>query len=71
MGAAHDREVTNGGKASMLNVTLRAVNAVVGNIRTAPAGTYDAIRFAKCGCSLLAEVWSCVNWRYKSTLDGR
>lgn len=35
MGAVHDREVTGGGKASVLNEKFRAVNTLVGNVKTA------------------------------------
>ena len=47
MGAVHDREVTGGGKASVLNEKFRAVNTLIGNIKTALTGTYHSIQFAK------------------------
>lgn len=56
MGAVHDREVTGGGKASVLNEKFRAVNTLIGNIKTAMTGTYHAINFAKYGHRYLAEV---------------
>jgi hypothetical protein len=47
MGAVHDREVTGGGKARVLNEKSRAVNTLIGNVKTALTGTYHAIKFAK------------------------
>ena len=49
MGAVHDREVTRGGKASVLNEKFRAVNTLISNVKTALTGTYHAIKFAKYG----------------------
>lgn len=56
MGAVHDRHVTGGGKACVLNEKFRAVNTLIGNIETALTGTYHAIKFAKYGYRYLAEV---------------
>ena len=56
MGAVHDREVTRGGKASVLNEKFRAVNTLISNIKTAMSGTYHAITFATSGSRDLAEV---------------
>ncbi len=64
MGAVHDREVTGGGKASVLNEKFRAVNTLIGNIKTALTGTYHAIKFAKYGYRYLAEVQFRFNRRY-------
>ena len=64
MGAVHDREVTGGGKASVLNEKFRAVNTLISNVKTALTGTYHAIKFAKYGYRYLAEVQFRFNRRY-------
>ena len=64
MGAVHDREVTGGGRASVLNDKFRAVNTLISNVKTALAGTYHAIKFAKYGYRYLAEVQFRFNRRY-------
>ncbi len=56
MGAVHDREITGSGKASVLNEKFRAVNTLIGNVKTALTCTYHAIKFAKYGYRYLAEV---------------
>ena len=56
MGAVHDREVTRGGEASVLNEKFRAVNTLISNVKTALTGSYHAIKFAKYGYRYLAEV---------------
>ena len=47
MGAVNDREVTGGGKASVLNENFRAVNTLIANVKTLLTGTYHAIKCAK------------------------
>jgi hypothetical protein len=64
LGAVHDREITGGGKAGVLNVKFRAVNTLIGNAKTALTGTQHAIKFAKCGYRYLAEVQFRLNRRY-------
>jgi hypothetical protein len=64
MGAVHDREVTGGGKASVLNEKFRAVNTLIGNVKTALTDTYHAVKFAKYGYRYLAEVQFRFNRRY-------
>jgi len=64
MGAIHDRQVTGGGKASVLNEKFRAVNTLIGNIKTAITGTYHAVDFAKYGARYLGEVQFRFNRRY-------
>lgn len=49
MGAVHYREIAGGGKASALNEKFRAVNALIGNLKTALTGPYHAVTFAKYG----------------------
>jgi ribosomal protein L37AE/L43A len=64
LGAVHDREITGGGKASVLNEKFRAVNTLIGNVKTALTGTYHAIKFTKYGYRYLAEVQFRFNRRY-------
>ena len=64
MGAVHAREITGGGKASVLNENFQAVNTLISNIKTALTGTYHAIKFAKYGYRYLAEVQFRFNRRY-------
>lgn len=63
-GAVHDRTVTGGGKASVQLEQFRAVNTVLGNLKTALTGTYHAVRFAKYASRYLAEVQYRFNRRY-------
>jgi len=64
LGAVHDRTVTGGGKASVALEQFRAVNTVLGNLKTALTGTYHAIKFAKYAQRYLAEVQYRFNRRY-------
>jgi transposase-like protein len=64
LGAVHDRTVTGGGKASVALEQFRAVNTVLGNLKTAMTGTYHAINFAKYAQRYLAEVQYRFNRRY-------
>jgi hypothetical protein len=63
-GAVHDREITGGGKASVLNDKFKAVNTLISNVKTALTGTYHAIKFAKYAYRYLAEVQFRFNRRY-------
>lgn len=63
-GAVHDREITGGGKASVLNEKFNAVNTIIGNVKTALTGTYHAVKFAKYAYRYLAEVQFRFNRRY-------
>ena len=63
-GAVHDRTITGGGKASVLNEKFKAVNTLIGNVKTALTGTYHAIKFAKYTYRYLAEVQFRFNRRY-------
>jgi hypothetical protein len=47
-----------------LNEKFRAVNTLIGNVKTAMIGTYHAIDFAKYGYRYLAEVQFRFNRRY-------
>lgn len=64
LGAAHEREITGGGKASVLNEKFRALNTLIGNLKTALSGTYHAIKFPKYAQRYLAEVQFRFNRRY-------
>ena len=63
-GAVHDREVTGGGKASVKLEKFRAVNTVLGNLKTAMSGTYHPFNFAKYAHRYLAEVQYRFNRRF-------
>ena len=64
MGMAHARTVTGGGRASVEVEDHWAINTVLGNLKTAMAGTYHAIKFAKYAHRYLAEVQYRFNRRY-------
>ena len=46
-GATHERTVTGGGAASVKLEKFLAVNTLLGNLKTAFAGTYHSFDFAK------------------------
>jgi ribosomal protein L37AE/L43A len=60
----HERHVTGGGKASVKLPQFQAVNTVLSNLKTAMAGTYHAIDFAKYAHRYLAEVQYRFNRRF-------
>lgn len=60
----HERHVTGGGKASAKLPQFRAVNTVLSNLKTALAGTYHAVKFAKYAHRYLAEVQYRFNRRF-------
>jgi hypothetical protein len=64
LGAVHARTVTGGGKASVELEQFRAVNTVLGNLKTALTGTYHAVKFTKYAPRYLAEVQYRFNRRY-------
>jgi len=61
----HDRIVTGGGSASAKHPEFQAVNIMLGNLKTAIAGTYHAFRFAKYAPRYLAEFQFRFNRRYR------
>lgn len=63
-GATQERIVTGGGRASVKLEQFRAVNTVLGNLKTAYAGTYHAFDFAKYAPRYLAEVQYRFNRRF-------
>jgi hypothetical protein len=64
VGAAHERVVTGGGKASVELPQFKAVNTLLGNLKTAIRGTYHAFGFAKYAHRYLAEFQYRFNRRF-------
>lgn len=62
--AEHQAIVTGGGKQSCEIPQLKAVNTVLGNLKTAIAGTYHAFKFAKYADRYLAEYQYRFNRRF-------
>ena len=60
----HERHVTGGGRASVKLPQFQAVNTVLSNLKTALAGTYHAVKFAKYAHRYLAEVQYRFNRRF-------
>lgn len=65
VGAEHERVVTGGGRASVDMPQFRAVNTLLGNLKTAIAGTYHSFNFAKYGHRYLAELQYRLNRRFE------
>lgn len=63
-GAAQERTVTGGGPASVKLETFRAVNTLLGNLKTAFSGTHHAFDFAKYAHRYLAKVQYRFNRRF-------
>ena len=71
-GATHHRTVTGGGAASVKLEQFRAVNTLLGNLKTAFAGTYHSFDFDKYAHRYLAEVQYRFNRRFDlSVILGR
>jgi hypothetical protein len=64
VGAEHERIVTGGGKASVKLPQFRAINTLLGNLKTAITGTYHAFAFAKYAHRYLAEFQYRFNRRF-------
>lgn len=64
VGACHERTITGGGAASVKLEQFRAVNTLLGNLKTSFSGTYHAFDFAKYGQRYLAEVQYRFNRRF-------
>ena len=60
----HERVVTGGGKASVELPQFKAVNTLLGNLKTAISGTYHAFDFAKYAHRYLAEFQYRFNRRF-------
>ena len=63
-GILHEPHVTGGGAASVEHPEFLAVNTVLGNLKTAFAGTYHAFDFTKYSHRYLAQVQYLFNRRY-------
>ena len=71
-GATHERTVTGGGAASVKIEKFQAVNTLLGNLKTAFAGTYHSFDFTKYAHRYLAEVQYRFNRRFDlSVILGR
>ena len=68
----HERVVIGGGKAGVKPLQFQAVNTVLSNLKTAMAGTYHAVKFAKYAQRYLAELQFRFNRRFdpRSILRG-
>jgi hypothetical protein len=64
IGADHERVVTGGGKQSVKLPQFKAVNTLLGNLKTAISGTYHAFAFAKYSHRYLAEFQYRFNRRF-------
>lgn len=64
VGAEHERVVTGGGKASTELPQFKAINTLLGNLKTAIGGTYHAFNFAKYAHRYLAEFQYRFNRRF-------
>ena len=64
----HERIVTGGGRASAQHPEFQAVNILLGNLKTAFAGTYHAFKFGKYAQRYLAEFQFRFNRRYRMHL---
>jgi transposase-like protein len=63
-GILHEPHITGGGAASSKHPSFLAVNTVLGNLKTALAGTYHAFDFEKYAHRYLAQVQYLFNRRY-------
>ena len=64
VGAAHERVVTGGGKACVKLPQFKAINTLLGNLKTAISGSYHAFAFAKYAHRYLAEFQYRFNRRF-------
>jgi len=64
IGASHERVVTGGGRASVELPQFKAINTLLGNLKTAISGTYHAFGFAKYAHRYLAEFQFRFNHRF-------
>jgi surfactin synthase thioesterase subunit len=62
--AGHERIVVGSGRQSVEHPAFKAVNTVLGNLKTAMSGTYHAFDFSKYGHRYLAEVAYRFNRRF-------
>ena len=64
VGAEHERVVTGGGKACVKLPQFKAINTLLGNLKTAIGGTYHAFNFVKYAHRYLAEFQYRFNRRF-------
>jgi ribosomal protein L37AE/L43A len=64
VGAEHVRVVTGGGKTSVKLPQFKAINTLLGNLKTAISGTYHAFDYAKYAHRYLAELQYRFNRRF-------
>lgn len=64
IGAEHERIITGGGPSSVKLPQFKAINTVLGNLKTALSGTYHAFDFAKYAHRYLAEAQYRFNRRF-------
>ena len=64
MGILHEPHVTGGGAASVQHPQFMAVNTVLGNLKTAFAGTYHSLVYEKYAHRYLAQVQYLFNRRF-------
>lgn len=64
MGIVHEQHITGGGAASVKHPSFLAVNTILGNLKTALAGTYHAFGFAKYAHRYFAQVQYLFNRRF-------
>lgn len=63
-GIVHERHVTGGGATSASHPAFRAINTLLGNIKTSLSGTYHAFGFEKYADRYLAQVQYLFNRRF-------
>lgn len=64
MGIRHERHVTGGGAASASHSSFRAINTLLGNLKTSLSGTCHAFGFTKYADRHLAQVQYLFNRRF-------
>jgi transposase-like protein len=64
-GAAHQPMKVGSGRQAVENPAFRAINIVLGNLKTSISGTYHAFAFGKYGHRYLAEIQYRFNRRFK------
>ena len=64
VGAAHQRFIVGGGRDRVKLPQFKAINTLLGNLKTAISGTYHAFGFAKCAHRYLAEFQYRFNRRF-------
>ncbi len=64
VGAEHVRIVTRGGRAAMALPQFKAINTLLGNLKTAVTGTYHSFKFHKYAHRYLAEFQFRFNHRF-------